>query len=152
MAESFVLSGQDSLVLDGNIFNDFADASPVEVDFPNDIATVKIGKNGNAIFSLNEMGRQADMKVRVLRGTADDKFLQGRMSSQRLDFAGFTLLSGQFVKKLGDGASNIASDTYILGGGVFVKQIPGKMNVEGDTEQSVSMYSLKFAKAIRVIT
>jgi hypothetical protein len=146
------LSGNDTIIINSRILADVADGNCVELTFPNDIAQVKTGKNGNAIYALNETGRQAEAKVRVLRGSDDDKFLQGLMTGQQGNFAGFVLLTGQFVKKLGDGAGNITSDTYILSGGIFTKQIEGKMNVEGETEQSVSIYTVKFSNAPRVIT
>ncbi len=59
---------------------------------------------------------------------------------------------GQFIKKLGDGAGNVASDTYVLSGGVFSKQVEGKTNVEGEVDQSVAMYTMKFANSPRAIT
>ena len=59
---------------------------------------------------------------------------------------------GQFVKKIGDGQGNITSDTYVCSGGVFTKQVEGKSNVEGDTEQSTATYTVKFSNAPRAIT
>ena len=146
------MSGSDTININNRVFADLADGDCVTLDFPNDIAQVKTGKNGNSIYGLNETGRQSEVKIRVIRGSSDDKFLNGLLAQQQSNFAGFVLMVGQFIKKLGDGAGNIASDTYIMSGGVFTKQIPGKTNVEGDTEQSVSMYTLKFSNSPRVIT
>jgi len=61
-------------------------------------------------------------------------------------------LTGTFIKKLGDGAGNVGSDTYILSGGIFKKSIEGKSNVEGETDQSIAMYEMKFSQAVRVLT
>ena len=58
------------------------------------------------------------------------------------NFAGFVLLTGQFVKKLGDGKGNITSDVYNTSGGIFTKQVHATMNVEGDTNQSVAEYEI----------
>lgn len=149
---SVALSGNDTITINNHVFNDLADGNVVELDFPTDIASVKTGKNGNSIYGLNESGKQADVKIRVLRGSADDKFLNNLLSQQQANFAGTVLLSGTFIKKIGDGQGNVTSDTYIMGGGVFMKQIPGKSNVEGDTEQSVAMYTMKFSNAPRVLT
>jgi hypothetical protein len=149
---TIVLSGSDTVILNNRIIADLADADCVALTFPTDIANVKTGKNGNAIYGLNESGKQCEVKVRVIRGSSDDKFLNNLMMQQKLNFAGTVLLIGEFIKRLGDGAGNVLSDTYIMSGGVFTKQIEGKSNVEGDTEQSVAVYTLKFSNAPRVIT
>jgi len=120
--------------------------------FPNDISAVKIGKDGNAIYSENKTGQMSELKVRVIRASADDKFLTGLLASQNASFASFVLMQGSFIKKLGDGLGNLTSDTYILGGGIFKRNVDGKANVEGDTEQSVSIYTLHFASSQRVLT
>lgn len=149
---TIALSGNDTMVVNNRIFADFADGNVAELTFPNDIATVKTGKDGNSIYGLNETGKQAELKCRLIRGSADDKFLNGLLAQQQQNFAGFPLMIGQFIKKIGDGAGNIKSDTYIMSGGVFTKQVEAKSNVEGESEQSVSIYTIKFSNAPRVIT
>jgi hypothetical protein len=149
---SVTLSGSDTLVLNNRVFSDFADETVAELTFPTDIAQLKTGKNGNSIYALNESGKQCEFKIRLIRGSSDDQFLQNLLNQQQANFAGTVLLQGQFVKKLGDGQGNVTSDTYILGGGVFTKQVEGKSNVAGDTEQSVAIYMMKFSNAPRVLT
>lgn len=146
------LSGSDTIMINNRIFSDLADANCVEMTFPNDIANVKTGKNGNSIYGLNETGKQCEVKIRVVRGSADDKFLNGLLAAQQQNFAGSILLIGSFIKKLGDGQGNITSDTYIMSGGIFTKIPEAKTNVDGESEQSVAMYTLKFSNAPRVIT
>lgn len=149
---TIALSGSDTVMINNRILSDFADQNCAELTFPNEIASVKTGKNGNSIYGLNETGRQAEFKVRLIRGSADDKFMNSLLAQQQSNFAGFTLMIGQFIKKLGDGLGNVASDTYITSGGIFTKQVEGKMNTEGDSEQSVAIYTMKFSNAPRVIT
>lgn len=146
------LTGSDTVVVNGRVFADFADADIAALTFPNDIAQVKTGKNGNAIYALNESGRQSELVIRVIRGSSDDKFLQNLLTQQQSNFAGFVLMYGEFVKRVGDGQGNISADTYIVSGGIFTKQVEAKSNVEGDTEQSVSIYHMKFSNSPRVIT
>jgi hypothetical protein len=146
------MSGSDTIMINNRVLNDLADANAVELTFPNDIASVKTGKNGNSIYGLNETGKQSECKIRVIRSSADDKFLNSLLAQQQANFAGFALMIGQFIKKIGDGLGNVASDQYIMSGGVFTKQVEAKMNVEGESEQSVSVYTLKFSNAPRVIT
>jgi hypothetical protein len=149
---SVALSGSDTININNRVFTDLADGNCVELTFENDIATVKTGKNGNSIYGLNETGKQATAKIRLLRGSSDDKFMQNLLTQQQANFAGTVLLIGQFIKKIGDGLGNITSDTYIMSGGVFIKQVEGKMNVEGETEQSIAIYTIRFTNAPRVLT
>ncbi len=146
------MSGADTISINNHVFADLADDNVVELSYPNDIASVKTGKNGNSLYGLNESGRQCEVKVKLVRGSPDDKFMNGLLSSQQLNFAGFPLMIGSFVKKIGDGQGNITSDTYVLSGGVFTKQVEAKTNVAGETDQSTSMYTLKFSNSPRAIT
>jgi len=146
------MSGSDSISINGRILADFADAAVAEITFPTEIASVKTGKNGNSIYGLNATGKQCDLKLRLIRGSSDDKFLNSLLAQQQANFAGFVLITGEFIKKIGDGLGNILSDTYIMSGGVFVKQVEGKSNAEGDSEQSVSIYQMKFSNAPRILT
>ena len=149
---ALALSGQDTIVINGYVFTGLADANFVELTFPNDIANVKTGKNGNSIYGFNESGKQCEVKLRVVRGSADDLFLQGLLAGQQSNFAGTVLMQGQFIKKIGDGQGNITSDTYIMGGGVFTKIPEAKSNADGEVEQSIAMYTLKFTNSPRVLT
>ncbi len=146
------LTGSDTVTINNQPLADFADGNCVELTFPNAIANVKTGKNGNAIFGFNASGVQAEMKLRLVRGGNDDNFLANLLVQQNNNFAGTVLLTGTFIKKLGDGSGNITSDTYVLAGGIFEKIPEGKTNVEGETEQSIAIYSIKFASAVRAIT
>lgn len=149
---TIAMSGADTINLNNRVFADLADGDAFVLSFPNDIANVKTGKNGNTIYGLNESGKQGEGKLRLIRGSSDDKFMNNLLAQQQNNFAGFPLMIGQFIKKLGDGQGNFTSDTYISAGGVFSKQVEAKMNVEGDTEQSVSIYTIKWGNVARVIT
>lgn len=146
------MSGNDTISINNHLFSDQGDGNVVELTFPNEIANVKTGKNGNSIYGLNETGKQCEVKMRIVRGSADDKFMNGLLSQMQGNFAGFPLMIGQFIKKIGDGQGNITSDVYVLSGGIFTKQVEGKSNVEGDTEQSISIYMLKFSNSPRALT
>lgn len=146
------MSGQDTIIINNRIFNDLADADSATLSFPNELATLKTGKNGNSVYSFNESGKQSDVSIRVIRGSEDDKFLNNVLASQQANFAGFVLMIGEFIKKIGDGAGSITSDTYIMSGGIFTKQVDAKSNVEGDSEQSIAIYQIKFANSPRAIS
>ncbi len=141
---SVSLTGQDFVQIDDRILNDLADQDAVTMDPPNDLAAVKSGKNGNLIFALNETGRQMTATLRVLLGSADDKFLNSRLQEMKNNFSSFILLTGIFTKRSGDGLGNISTKVYQASGGVFQRQVPAKTSAEGDTEQSVAVYTIIF--------
>lgn len=151
MAGAIAMTGSDTIVVNNRVFNDLATGDCVKLEFPNDIASVETGKDGNSIFSQNQSGRQVNVEIRVLRGSSDDRFLNGLLAQQNLNFAAFPLMVGQFIKKIGDGQGSISPDTYNLSGGVFTKPVPAKTNTTGDVEQSLSIYSLRFSNAPRTI-
>lgn len=146
------LTGSDTLIINNRVFTDLADADFANLDFPNEIAALKTGKNGNSIYAINQTGKQCELTLRLIRGSSDDKYLNSLMASQNANFAGFILMTGEFIKKIGDGAGNVSNDTYIMSGGIFTKMIPAKQNAEGDTEQSVCIYTVQFSNAPRVLT
>ena len=148
---SVSLSGTDVIQINGRILNDLADGNPVELSFPNDIAVVKVGKNGNTIYAFNNMGQATEAKIRVLLGSSDDKFLNSELQTMINDFSGFTLLTGQFSKRTGDGQSNIATVVYQMLGGVVKKNVMAKTAAEGDTEQSVAEYTIVFGNSSKSI-
>lgn len=146
------MSGNDTITINGRVITDGADGNVVELTYANEIATVKTGKNGNSIYGLNETGKNCEVKIRLIRGSADDKFLNGLLSLMQANFSGFPGMTAEFIKKIGDGRGNVASDIYVLSGGVFTKFVESKSNVEGDTDQSVAIYTMKFANSPRALT
>lgn len=143
------ITGADTLIIAGSVINDFADGEISSITFPNEIAKAKTGKNGNTIWAQDAQGTNADLMLRIMRGSSDDINLQNMLISQQQNFPSFTLLTGQFVKQLGDGQGNTLSDIYNLLGGAFTKNVEVSTNVEGGTDQSVAIYHLKFAQVAR---
>lgn len=145
------LTGKDVIKINGRLLNDLADGDCAALTFPNDIAVVKTGKNGNSIYAFKYDGNVCEVTLRVLRGSSDDKFLNNILALFKNDPAVFSLLQGEFSKQVGDGAGNLIADTYVLSGGIFKKQTEVKENAEGDTEQAVAIYTLTFSNAPRSI-
>ncbi len=148
---TFTVTSDDTLTLWGRVFNDFADDDVSSVSFPNNAVSVKTGKNQNTIFAKDEKGNNANVVVRLMKGSSDDQFLQGKIAAMEADFVATELATGEFVKRLGDGQGNVARDVYTLLGGVIVKRVDGKENASGDTNQGVAVYNMVFAKAVRSI-
>lgn len=151
MATTVAISGKDTITINGRILNDFADGTVAEITFPNDLVTLKTGKSGNTIYGLNNTGRQCEVNLRLIRGGVDDKFLNALLLTQLSDFASFTLLTGTFVKNMGDGAGNITLDTYIMSGGTIKRPVDAMESSDGDANQSVSVWHLQFSNGPRAI-
>lgn len=148
---SVALTGNDTTIIDTRRLTDLATGDCVLIDAPNNLVEVKQGKNGNAIYAFNASGKQVVVTIRVIRGSADDKYLSARMQEYINDPAAFVLISGEFIKRSGDGAGNTANEIYSLSGGVIQKMPGAKENVEGDTEQAVAIYPIVFANNDRAI-
>ena len=145
------LSGNDTFILQERVITDTPDGDWAVLTFDSDLVNAKKGKNGNVIFNVNETGKLSKVVLRVLVGSDDDKFYNNLHSQFKSNPAGFIALSGEMIKKVGDGAGNITTISYVLQFGVFSKEIDAKSNSEGDTEQSVAVYTMLFGQAPRVI-
>ncbi len=148
---SVSLTGSDVVVINGRIFNDMADGDFAKVDFETDMANMKVSKDGNTIFALNETGRQSRVTLRVLLGSADDVFLNSLLQGMLNDFASFNLLTGSFTKRVGDGAGTIKNVAYNMANGIFRRWPSAKSNAEGDVEQSVAVYEFAFRNQSRTV-
>lgn len=143
------ITGKDTLTLFDRVINDTADADLTNITFPNDLFTVKTGKNENTLYALNAEGKNCELTLRLVRGSDDDKFMQSKISEMLRDPASFTLATGQLVKRIGNGEGGVTRDVYNLDGGIFTKLVEGKENSDGDIEQAVATYTMRFALATR---
>jgi hypothetical protein len=147
----FNLVSDGTVTLYDRVFTNFADDDISAITFPNDLVTVKTGKNGNSIFAKNEIGRNATAVLRLIRGSSDDQFLATKLAKMKNDFVSTQLAYGQFTLRMGDGSGETIRDVYKLKGGVITRIPDGKENVSGDTTQGVSIYTIMFADADRGI-
>ena len=148
---SVSLTGEDVTTINGRNMRDLADGDCVSIEVPNNIAEGKVGKNGNIIISLNATGKTVNVTMRLLAGSADDKFMNSLLAQYIQDSAAFSLLTGQFVKRVGDGDGNISNIIYGFDKGYIQKMPVVKENKEGDTEQSVAVWMLSFPNTNRAI-
>lgn len=146
---AITLNGNDTLQLAGRTITCFAQGDYFKLEFPNSTAEVAVGKNGNAAFVENVKGRIGVGTLQILRSTSDDAYFQAMLDAQERDFAASELIQGQYVKRFGNGTGGITHDTQKLRNGVITKRIEAKSNSEGDTEQSVAVYTFLFASAGR---
>jgi hypothetical protein len=148
---TFSLVGSDTIKINQRILADLPHGEVAKVTYETDLVTVKTGKTGNTIFAQNASGLSATMELKVIRGSADDAALNSILQNYKGNPTAFTLISAELVKRLGDGQGNVIADAYVLTGGVISKQVEVTSNVEGDVEQGVSAYTMKFAFAARAI-
>lgn len=148
---SVSLTGGDTIQVDGRNLNDLADGDAVMLTYPDDLAKVKAGKNGNLIYAFNNTGLTVECTIRLLLGSSDDKYLNSRLQEQIQDFSSFILATGDFTKRVGDGQGNLADAVYQMTGGVFARQVDAKTSAEGDTEQSVAVYKIHYGNGQRAI-
>jgi hypothetical protein len=148
---SVALTGKDTIILDTRILSDLATGDVANLEFPNDLVDAKTGKNGNTIFAFNATGKVVNATIRVIRASADDQYLNSRLYQYLNDPPSFVAIEAEMVKRVGDAAGNIKNDTYQISGGLISKIPSVKENVEGDIEQAVSIWAIKFANSDRRI-
>ena len=143
------LVGSDTITINGVLVTDLPHGEVAKLTYNSDLVAVKTGKSGNAIFAKNEVGNQATLELKLLRGSSDDKLLNTQVTLYNSAPTTYILMSGTVVKKLGNGAGAVDSDTYVLTAGAITKRPEVASNVEGDIEQAVSVYTIQFAYATR---
>lgn len=145
------LTGKDTIIINGRVLNDFADGDTCKLDYPNDLSVIKTGKNGNSIYAFQYSGLQCTVELRVLLGSSDDSFLNALMSTFINNPPAFSLMTGEFIKNIGDGSGDITPTSYVLSGGTFKKQVPALENADGDTNQAIAVFMLQFTNAPRSV-
>lgn len=147
----FALTGNDNLILSDRVIKDFTDGSTIELAFSNDRVGISTGKNDTTVYADNRQGGNATLTLRILRGSADDIWLNRLSNNQDTDLPSFTVMNGSFTKRIGDGNGVVRYDNYVLLGGVFQKYPDAQENLQGETEQGTTVYNIFFAKANRAI-
>jgi hypothetical protein len=142
---SKTLTGQDTISINGIPMNDIANGEAIVVSFPNNLMKMATGKNGNTVYAKDESYTNADVKLRLLLGSNNDKFLLSLWDGITSNFPASKTLTAIYTKIAGDGQGNVTNFTILLEGGMFQKKPDVKYNTEGDTEQAVKEYTFKFA-------
>lgn len=144
MAETYRLTGQDTIVLWGRVLSDFADGDIATIAVDNNIANSVVGKNGNMIIAKDEQGKKCTITLRILKGSKDDNVLNTYYKSYEIDSALFVLGNGNVAKRLGDGAGNVTFDTFYLKAVHFTRPpYDVSVNVNGSTDQAVTVYTMQ---------
>ena len=134
----------------------FADGDYARVTFPNDIMNFTIGKNRNMLAAYNAMGTLAELELRLLRGSKEDKFLQDQFPTFASDELSFSFIFAKVIKNLGvsnEGATaSTISEIYTLNNGIISKAPEIVSNVSGSTDQGVVVWQVRFAEFTRTVS
>lgn len=152
MSYSDTFVGDATVIINGRSITDFGYGTVCEINCPNPIAGMDIGKSGNTVFSLQETGRQADVIVRVIKGSKDDVYLNSLYESFKSDFASKIAITGSFISKVGDGKGNVITTAWTLNGGIPTSHPTDKYDVNGDRTQVLMEYHFSFARGIRILS
>ncbi len=154
MADSYTdtFVGEDTLIVNSRVLSNFGYGTVVEVACPNAIAGLDIGKGGNAVFSLQENGRQADVTITVIKGSGDDIFLNALNESFKSNFESAVAITGSFISKVGDGKGKVTTTAWDLNGGIPTTPPGDKYDVGGDRTQVLMEYHYSFARGTRILS
>ncbi len=146
------VAGKDVLIINGQVLTGYADADAIKFEPQGPVAQMKVSKDGNSIYSMQYSGIVARLTVRLVRGCFDDTVINGLLQQWIADPATFTLLTGSYVKRIGDGKGNVTSEVYQFAGGVIESIPSGHSNMDGNTEQSVTVYTFLFRNDARLMS
>jgi hypothetical protein len=131
------------------ILSDFADGTVAELAAPNELSTITTGYNGNSLGSHNEPGRQRELTLRLVKGSNDDKRLNKAYNMWKNRDMRFRPLKMSFTKNVAQGNGSITVDTVECFFGLPTGQ-PGQIqDTAGNTEQVISIYSIRFGNSER---
>lgn len=145
------VAGKDVLIINGQVLTGYADADAIKLEPQGPIAQMKVSKDGNSIYSMQYSGIVAKLTVRLVRACFDDQTLNGLLQQWIADPSSFVLMSGSYVKRVGDGKGSVTNEVYQLAGGIFEMVPSATSNMDGNTEQSVTVYTLLFRNDARLM-
>lgn len=131
------------------ILSDFANGSVAELSSPNELSSTTTGFNGNSLGAHNEPGRQRELTLRLVKAGPDDKRFNKNYNLWKNRDIRFRPLEMTFTKNVGHSDGTISTDTVTCFFGLpsgFPDQIT---NTEGDTEQVMSQYVIRFGNSER---
>lgn len=143
-------TSHDIIEVDGEIVTTLGDGDTATITYPNDVMGMKTGKNGNTVAAHNEMGREAELTIRVLKGGYDDKRFNSKHIKWKNRADDFEPMKATFTKVIVTD-TGIANEVTTLKFGIPVRAVETRENVEGDTEQCFSQYTIRFGDSNRAI-
>jgi hypothetical protein len=126
----------------------FGDGDIGHLTFPGKHTRSVVGKDGTAITSRDQAGRWGELVLRLLKGSSDDIWMTGilnqyLLTTQGSNPVGFYALSGSITKYLSDGQANVSIVSYALSSGTVSKSPEMVVNVNGDTNQNLAIWTVE---------
>lgn len=148
-------TGKDTICLeDFNgkwVLNGLADGTVAELSAPNELSATTTGYNGNSLGSHNEPGRQRELTLRLVKGCLDDKRLNTNYNLWKDRSDSFIPLKGFFTKLIKNESGANVLDTVECYFGLPAGQPTQQTIVDGNTEQVVSVYTIRFGNSRRIM-
>ncbi len=143
------LAQSDTLRINNQVVSTFANEDCGKLEFPNELISVDVDKQGNGLLAINQKGLIADLELRLVMAQSDDAYLNSLLAQQTSGSP--TLMSAVMTKNFADNNGNITSVQIQLNGGGFMRGIPMMISASGNIEQVVSVYKIRFANWLRLI-
>lgn len=151
MADAY--TAQDTIVCTDNsgdfILSDFADGTVAELSAPNELSATTTGYNGNSLGSHNEPGRQRELTLRLVKGSNDDKRFNKNYNMWKNRDMRFRPLTMSFTKNVAHSDGSVTRDTVECFFGLPAGQPTQMQDTAGNTEQVVSIYTIRFGNSER---
>lgn len=144
-------TGQDIIKYKDRILNDFANGDVAIITYPNELHGMANGKNGNAMAAHNEQGNQAELQLRVIKGSPDDKYLNSEVIAWKTHSPNFTPANAELTKVISVD-NGLTNEVTSLGFLIPSANIETKTNTDGDTEQVVSVYRFRAGRSERALS
>jgi hypothetical protein len=146
-----MISGKDAILFNGRSLADTADNDVIAITFPNNLVNSSMTKKDELIYAVNYGGKIVQVTIRVILGSADDKYLNKRLNAFLDNPPAYVQDTLNYVKNVGDGAGNLGKIEYNMSQGVPVKMVEAKENTAGDTEQAIAIYQFNFKLDARIL-
>lgn len=149
MGFSTSLAQSDTLRINNQVISTFSNEDCGKIEFPNELMTWDVDKQGNGLLAINKKGLIADLDLRLVMAADDDQYLNSLLAQQA--DATPSILSAVLTKNFADQTGKITSVQLQLAGGGFKMGVPMMVSAGGNIEQTVAVYKLRFANWLRLI-
>ena len=131
------------------VLSDFGDGTVAELNAPNELSTLTTGYNGNSLGSHNEPGRQRELTLRLVKGSADDKRMNENYNLWKNRDIRFRPLTMAFTKTVAHGSGAPTNDKVECFFGLPTGQPAQVSDMAGNTDQVISVYTIRFGNSER---
>lgn len=133
------------------VISDYANGTVADLATPNDLSTTTTGYNGNSLGAHNEPGRQRECTIRLVKGSDDDKRFNTNYNLWKDRSSRFKPLTAVFTKNVAHSDGSITRDSVECYFGLPSGQPTQTLDTEGNTDQVVSVYMIRFANSKRTM-